>query len=104
MYILPEEVGKVYGGAYFANPAYRGGTGDPFGFALGYDIAIIKDRFSLIGDYISGRSGISVAVIGAVAQLTENWQLSLGAQIPIPHSHNAYGAVLELTFVPGKEK
>ena len=71
---------------------------------MGYDIAIIKDRFSLIGDYISGRSGISVAVIGGVAQLTENWQLSLGAQISSPHSHNVYGAVLELTFVPGKEK
>ena len=27
VYILPEEVVKVYGGAYFANPAYRGGTG-----------------------------------------------------------------------------
>ena len=103
VYVLPEELGKVYVGAYFANPAYRGGTGDPFGFMLGYDLPIIKDRFSLVGDYISGRSGISVAVLGGVVQLTENWQLSLGAQLPAPRSSNAYGAVLELTFVPGKK-
>ncbi len=102
VYVLPEDLGKLYAGAYFANGAYRGGRGDPFGFLLGYDIPIIKERFSLVGDYISGRSGINVAVLGGVLPLSENWQLSLGAQLPSPHSHNTYGAVLELTYVPGK--
>jgi len=101
---LPAELGKVFVGAYFANETYRTGGGDPFGFMLGYDIPIIKDRFSLQGDYISGRSGMSVAVIGGVIQLSEKWQLSLGGQLPSPGSHNPYGAVMELTFVPGNER
>ncbi len=99
---LPDERGKLYAGTYFANGQYRNQRGDPVGFMLGYDIPVIKDRFSLIGDYISGRSGISVAVIGGVYQFNENVQLSVGAQLPSPGSHNPYGAVIELTYVPGK--
>lgn len=100
---LPDDRGKLYAGAYFASPAYRGRKGDPVGFMLGYDIPVIKDRFNLMGDYISGTSGISVAVFGGVLQMTENWQLSLGVQVPSPGSHNSYGGVLELTFVPGNK-
>lgn len=100
--LLPDERGKLYAGTYFADWAYRGGRGNPFGFLLGYDIPIVKDRFNLVGDYISGQSDISVAVLGGVFQLSEHCQLSVGAQLPSPRSGNPYGSVIELTYVPGK--
>ena len=98
---LPDERGRLYAGAYFANGTYRGRRGDPFGFMVGYDIPVVPDRFHLVGDYISGRSGISVAVLGGMVQVSERWNLSLGAQIPSPHSGNFYGGVFELTYIPG---
>lgn len=99
---LPDERAKLYAGPYFANGTYRGQHGNPFGFMLGYDVPVVKDRFNLMGDFISGKSAISVAVIGGVLQVNEHFQLSIGAQLPSPHSHNSYGGVLELTYVPGK--
>lgn len=100
---LPDDRGKLYAGAYYADRAYRGGRGDPLGFMLGFDIPIVKDHFCLVGDYLSGRSGMSVGVIGGMLQVSEHWQVSLGAQWPSPHSHNAYGGVFELTYIPGKK-
>jgi hypothetical protein len=50
-----------------------------------------------MGDFISGSSDISVAVLGFVVFLPQHWQISLGAQIPSPNSQNDYGMVFELT-------
>jgi hypothetical protein len=101
VFMLPDDRAKLYIGPYFANSFYRGNRGNAFGYMLGFDIPIVKDHFSLMGDYISGDSGISLAVLGGVLNLSEHWQLSLGAQLPSPHSQNTYGGVLELTFLPG---
>ena len=91
---------RLYGGAYQADAAFRGDRGDEFGFMVGYDIPTMIEKVDLVGDYISGTSAISLAVLGAVWDMTENWQLSLGAQLPSPHSGNAYGAVVEFTLIP----
>lgn len=96
---LPRDLGKLYGGAYYANRTFRGARGEDFGFMLGYDIPV-TERLSLVGDYVSGRNGLSVAVLGGVVRLTKHWSLSLGGQLPSPGSGNSYGGVLELTFSP----
>jgi hypothetical protein len=97
---LWDDQSRVYGGFYDANKAFRGDCGDELGFMLGYDIPTAIEKIDLVGDYISGSSDISVAVLGAVWDMTENWQFSLGGQLPSPHSGNSYGAVVELTLIP----
>jgi hypothetical protein len=89
-------LGKYYLGCYYANHAYNG-SGDNFGVMAGIDYPIIKDKFDLMADILTGNSDISVAVLGMVFYLPHEWQLSLGAQLPAPSSHNEYGLVLGIT-------
>jgi hypothetical protein len=63
----------------------------------GVEYPLIANKLHLMGDFISGNSDISVAVIGAVLFLPHQWQLSLGAQVPAPTSNNDYGLVFEIT-------
>ena len=95
-FTLPNDVAKFYLGAYQTNVAYAG-PGDRVGVLLGTEIPLVKDKLHFMADYISGNSDISVGVIGGVWYLPSKWQISLGAQVPAPRSHNAYGVVLELT-------
>lgn len=96
---LPEDRAKVYVGAYYANVAYAG-PGDRCGVLVGVEVPVVKDRFSFQADLITGRRDISVAVVGGVFTFPNGWQLSAGAQIPLPRSGNPYGAVIEFT-IPG---
>ncbi|MDY3559257.1 hypothetical protein R5W23_006476 [Gemmata sp. JC673] len=96
---LPDERAKVYVGAYYANVAYAG-PGDRFGVLLGVEIPIVKDRFHFQADCITGNRDISTIVVGGVFIFPNKWQLSLGAQLPVPHSGTPYGAVIEFT-IPG---
>jgi len=89
------EWGKYYLGSYYTNRAYAGEN--QFGYMTGFEYPLFENKFHLMGDYISGNSDISVAVLGAVIFLPNKWQLSLGAQIPAPSSHNNYGLVFEIT-------
>jgi hypothetical protein len=93
---LPDERGSLYAGGYYANVAY-GGPGDRFGGLFGMEIPIIKDKLHFQADWITGNRDISTVVVGAVIMFPNEWQLSLGAQLPTPRSHNPYGLVLELT-------
>ena len=60
---LPHERGTLYGGAFYANSAYRGG-GHPFGVLIGCDIPLIENKVHFMADYISGVTDLSVAVVG----------------------------------------
>lgn len=88
--------GKYYLGGYYANHAYAG-SGESFGLMAGIEFPLIENKMHLMGDLISGNNGISVAVLGMVFYLPNNWQLSFGAQLPAPSSHNDYGMVFEIT-------
>ncbi len=91
-----EEYGHYNLGAYHANHAYAG-QGDSFGIMAGVEYPLIEKKFHLQGDILTGNNDISVAVLGFVFFLPQNWQLSLGAQLPAPTSNNDYGAVIEFT-------
>ncbi len=91
-----EEYGRYNLGAYHANHAYAG-EGDSFGIMAGVEYPLLEKKFHLMGDILTGNNDISVAVLGVVFFLPQDWQLSLGAQLPAPTSDNDYGAVIEFT-------
>ncbi len=93
---LPDDKAKIYAGGYYSNIAYAG-PGKRFGFMAGTEIPIVKDKFHFQADIITGTRDISVAVIGGVFFLPKKWQISIGAQVPLPGSGNPYGAVVEIT-------
>ena len=93
---LPQERAKVYLGAYYANHPYAG-PGTSVGMMAGAEIPIIEDKFSLMGDLITGNNELGVAVLGGVWNLPHRWQLSVGVQVPTPHSQAFEGIVFELT-------
>lgn len=95
-FLLPEERGKVYLGTYYANHPYAG-PGEAVGFLAGTEIPIVKDKFSLMGDLITGNNDLAVAVLGGVYNLPQRWQLSAGVQVPTRRSEAFSGLVLELT-------
>lgn len=90
------KLGKYYLGAYYANHAY-GRSGNTLGIMAGVEYPLIENKFHLMADILSGNSEISVAVLGMVLFLPCNWQLSFGAQLPSPSSHNDYGLVVAIT-------
>lgn len=91
-----EKYGKFYLGGYLANKTYGSGT-SPGGALVGLDYPLFPEKLNIVADLITGRGKMSVGVVGMCARLTSNWQLSLGAQVPAPASHNNAGIVLELT-------
>ena len=99
---LPDKRGRLYAGPCYTNVVYGGVPAEPLGYMLGYDIPVVEGKFNLMGDYISGTGYNSVAVLGAVFRLGKCWQLSLGGQLPSPHSNNSYGGVIEFTYVECK--
>lgn len=90
--------GTGFVGGYFANAAYtadRPGAG----FMLGADIPILEKNLHFMADYMHGTSAVGVGVVGFVLYLPKGWQISAGAQLPAPGSHNDYGLVLEFTHL-----
>lgn len=88
--------GRYLAGVYLGNRMYTG-SGNGVGWMLGCEYPLIPEKVHLLADWIGGTNQISVAVIGAVVEFPRHWQLSAGAQLPSPGSHNAYGLVFELT-------
>jgi hypothetical protein len=76
------------------------GKGPPAGGLFGVEIPIWEHVIHAQGDWVIGLNDTSVAVVGAVVFIGKNFQLSAGAQLPSPGSGNAFGGVLELTYVP----
>jgi hypothetical protein len=93
--------GTVVSGVYYGNTNFLG-SGSDFGWMCGVEYPLWRDDVSLVADFISGTNNASVAVVGGQWTLSEKkgWQLSLGAQLPSPHSGNDYGAVFEITKFP----
>jgi len=88
--------GKYYFGGYYANEAYGAG-GTPVGYTVGIDLPILPGHLNFMADMISGNGPMSVAVVGVVVYLLQDWQLSVGEQLPTPNSNNDYGVVVEFT-------
>lgn len=75
------------------------GLAPPFVLMAGMEYELLRNKVHLIGDLLTGHNNISTAVLGAMFYLPGKWHISMGAQIPIPHSRgrNNYGMVFQLT-------
>lgn len=95
----PGRWGSYVFGAYAGT---RGaiGSGPPVGGLFGFELPILEDHLHAQGDWVIGLNAVSVAVVGFVVFIGKNFQISAGAQLPSPGSGNAFGGVLELTYVP----
>jgi hypothetical protein len=60
----------------------------------------IPGWFALQADLLFGNHESAVAVVGGALLLPWGWQLSAGAILPSPLSHNELGVCVELTRVP----
>ncbi|MDP1828860.1 MAG: hypothetical protein Q8L48_36705 [Archangium sp.] len=76
------------------------GDGPPAGGLFGFELPLWEHHLHAQGDWVIGLNDVSVVVLGAVVFIGKNFQLSAGAQLPSPGSGNAFGGVLELTYVP----
>ena len=92
------EWGTGFVGGYFANAAYTGSRPGA-GFMLGADIPLLEKKLHFMADYMHGSTALGVGVVGFVFYLPKGWQISAGAQLPAPGSHNDYGLVLEFTHL-----
>lgn len=76
------------------------GRGFPMAGLLAVELPILDDRLSFQADWVIGTNEQSVAVVGLVAELSRDFQLASGVQLPSPGSGNSLGAVVELTWLP----
>lgn len=76
------------------------GRGPPVGGLLGLEVPLLEHHLHAMADWVLGFNDISVAVVGLVVFIGQSFQVSAGAQLPSPGSGNAFGGVLELTYVP----
>jgi hypothetical protein len=84
---LPGTRHKLTFGPYYANREYAG-EGTNFGMMAGVQADIIKDKFSFIADFLSGTNALSNFNAGFQVSLPKNWDISVGAAVPLPDSHN----------------
>jgi hypothetical protein len=94
---IPETKNMVSAGSYYSNTPYSG-IGNRYGCMLGAEAEIIKDKFSLIADFLSGTNALSVVNAGFQISLPKQWQIALAAQLPTPGSGNHHGAVVQLSW------
>jgi hypothetical protein len=83
-------------GMYYATLFYAG-EGNSAGLMAGMQIGLIRDKLSLITDFISGNNAISMISTGLNFSFSQNVQAGLGAQLPTPGSENSAGFILQLT-------
>lgn len=96
---LPDAWGALVFGAY-SGTASSLGRGIPLGALIGGEVALVRHTLHFVADILLGENDASVAVLGLVLFLPEDWQLSAGIQLPSPFTDNPIEAVFELTRSP----
>jgi hypothetical protein len=85
-------------GTYQTND-YLAGNGNNIGLMFGYEIPLSK-RWFLMGDMLSGNNSTSVAVIGAMYNVSKRVQFCFGGVLPMPNNKaTPMGIVLELNLL-----
>ncbi|MER2560466.1 MAG: hypothetical protein ABTQ32_07105 [Myxococcaceae bacterium] len=88
----------VVGG--YAGTTSHLGPGWPAGPMVAVEWTAVPGWLALQADLVVGNHESAVAVVGAALLLPYGWQLSGGAILPSPFSHNGVGVCVELTRVP----
>jgi hypothetical protein len=93
---IPETENKLIIGGYYSNTPYSG-QGNHWGLMLGAEAEIVKEKISLISDFISGNNSLSVINAGFQISLPKKWQIAFAAQFPCPGSNNHHGATFQIS-------
>lgn len=91
---IPDTDNQIIFGIYYGNPTYVA-EGKNWGYQLGLEKEVIRDKMDLFLEYISGSNAISVINLGMQLNLPKNWSFDIGAQLPGLHSGNPYGIVIQ---------
>lgn len=83
-------------GAYLSNSLYLG-PGNEAGFLVGYEVPL-TERWFLMGDFVSGTTESSVAVLGAYYNVSRYFQLCAGIQVPAFNERGTTALVLEINL------
>ncbi|HTF81542.1 MAG TPA: hypothetical protein VL947_07450 [Cytophagales bacterium] len=94
-YSIPSSQTFFILGGYYANRPYAG-EGNSFGAMAGFEWELVRDRLSLITDYLMGNNDLSVINMGIEWPFWRHWQLDLAYQIPSPSSNNVQALVIQL--------
>lgn len=92
--LFEERVALVAGG-YLGDHVATGGQ-DLGGAIAGVEIMLVPQRLHFVADILVGIDALDVAVVGLAAVLDE-WQFSMGVQLPSPGAPTDMGLVFELT-------
>ncbi|MBU3741577.1 MAG: hypothetical protein FGM24_04755 [Candidatus Kapabacteria bacterium] len=65
----------------------------------GFEYEVLRDRFYLQSDYITGQTALSNLIVGGAYKVTPTTIVSAGYQIPNNTRTSAPGVVVELTYV-----
>ncbi len=95
-YYIPGAHTRLTGGAFLTSGRFNG-TGSDFGVMLGGE-AKISETWYLMGDWISGSTKNSAAVLGGMLDVANGVQLCLGYLIPNPGSREGRGVVVEINL------
>ncbi len=86
---------KVMAGLYYGNQNYLG-KGNSFGFHIGAEKEIIKEKLEVFAEFISGINSTSVINTGFQFDLPREWEIDIAAQLPAPHSGNTVSFVFQI--------
>ena len=63
----------------------------------GVDLAVLKDKLNLMGDFYSGTNALSLINAAVELSLPHHWKITVGEQFPFPGSDNNRGTLIQIT-------
>ncbi len=84
-------------GPYHTDNTFAGRKRHQVGLIAGYEWPLTR-KFSLMGDFISGRHKKAQTTVGALYTISPQMQFCMAALIDYPHGQNSHGIVLELNI------
>jgi len=89
----PVDLWNLHAGPYFANAALAG-VGRTVGFAAGFSLNLLEDLVTLQGDYFSGHSSLSGAIVNVFVNVSTGVRAYVGVGVPEQNSGSEfYGAL-----------
>lgn len=89
----PTPILNIHAGPYWADKNLTVTT-DVLGYTVGFSYELIENSLSLQGDYFSGKSNVSGAIVNLFYHVLPNIQVYVGAGVPETNSGNEfYGTV-----------
>ena len=110
--LIPHFGSKIISGVYLGTDTFLGGEdrlplikgNTPFGFQLGLEQPIIKEKLLFIAENISGLHSLGESTIGGAYYLTKHWVVSAGFQFSNPGSKTPEAVIVEFTYLPFSAK